>query len=300
MSVLRFQIRQPNGQVDQLFIESERVLIGSGAHCEIRLPIDQSAVEHALVQVTPAGVYVQALSFQPPPTLNGVPITQGPLPPDGVLAVGQFQMTVAVAEGVQGGGGAVVKKKKAAASPLTFVALLMIGGAGYYFLNDVEPQDDTTPPTDAPELFAAPIVQCTQRGQEQALALAHERNSVADAKRERRPFHPQDGVNAVPLYELAAACYRVAGDNASATDTAGAAAMLRKEMADDYRTHRVRLDHFLNTPDPEPPAPPLNLLAARREVHTLLEFTEGKQGEYVTWLQNLDRKLKLKLGRAPS
>ena len=36
MRVLRFQIRQPSGQIDQLFIDSERVLIGSGGHCEIR------------------------------------------------------------------------------------------------------------------------------------------------------------------------------------------------------------------------------------------------------------------------
>ena len=38
-------------------------------------------------------------------------------------------------------------------------------------------------------------------------------------------------------------------------------------------------------------------MAARREVRILMQFTEGKQGDYVTWLSNLDRKLKLKLGR---
>ena len=35
---------------------------------------------------------------------------------------------------------------------------------------------------------------------------------VADAKRERRPFLPKDGVEAVPIYEQASACFRVGGD----------------------------------------------------------------------------------------
>ena len=34
-----------------------------------------------------------------------------------------------------------------------------------------------------------------------------DRAALADAKRERRPFHVQDGVKAVPLYEAAAACF---------------------------------------------------------------------------------------------
>ena len=37
MRVLRFQIRLPHGAIEQVNIESERVLIGSGGHCEIRL-----------------------------------------------------------------------------------------------------------------------------------------------------------------------------------------------------------------------------------------------------------------------
>ncbi len=290
MSVLRFQIRQPTGQIDQLFIESERVLIGSGAHCEIRLPLDQAAVEHVLIQLGPAGIFVQALSFQPPPTVNNVPFTQGPLPPDAVLGVGQFQITVALAEGVQGQG-AVVQKKKSGTSPMTLVALVVMAGGVYFLMFGDAGEAAQTVPREAPELWMGSIDQCPQRAPEQALALARERNAVADSKRERRPFHVGDGIAAVPLYELAAACYRVAGDPnalAASTEASGAAAGLRKEMNDDYRTHRVRLEHSLTIDD---------LQTARKEVRILLQFTEGKQGEYVTWLSNLDRKLKLKLGR---
>ena len=93
MRVLRFQIRHPTGQVDQINVESERVVIGSGAHCEIRLPIDQSRVEHVLIELGPAGVFARALSFEPAPTINNIPFTQAPLPPESVLGVNQMQIT---------------------------------------------------------------------------------------------------------------------------------------------------------------------------------------------------------------
>ena len=97
----------------------------------------------------------------------------------------------------------------------------------------------------------------------------------------------QDGVQAVPVYETASACFRAGGDAASARLAEDAAQFLRREMADDFRTRRVRLEHALNTQD---------YVSAQKEVRTLLNFVEGKQGEWVTWLQNLDRQLKLKVG----
>ena len=288
MRVLRFQIRQATGQIDQVLVESERVLIGSGAHCEIRLPLDQAAVEHALVQVAPAGVFVQALAFQPPPTVNGVPFQQGPLPPDAILGIGPVQLLVGVVDNTQGGG-VVVRKKQAKASPLTLVALIviMVGAYLFFFTDDGNTVAKATP-REVPELWDAPVDACPHASPERALAFARERNGVADAKRERRPFHVQDGIAAVPLYELAAACYKAGGDQASATEVAGAAAALRKEISDDYRTHRVRLEHALSIDD---------LPNARREVKILIQFTEGQPGEYVTWLTSLERSLRLKLGR---
>ncbi len=290
MSVLRFQIRQPSGQIDQLFIESERVLIGSGAHCEIRLPLDQAAVEHALVQLAPAGVFVQALSFQPPPTVNGIPFTQGPLPSDAVLGIGQFQINVTRAEGAAAAAAVGKKddKKKQRVGPLAVITLAIAGGAAYYlfFTNDNAGGDGSA--YRAPELWGPPVTQCTQPSRDRAAALAIERFGVGNSLRERRPFHVQDGINAVPIYELAAACFRVAGDEPSANEALAAANTLRKDLNDDYRTHRVRLEHSLKIED---------LQTARKEVHTLLQFTEGKQGDYVTWLSIMDRDLKLKLGK---
>jgi hypothetical protein len=288
VSFLKFQIRHPNGQVEHLNVDGERVMIGSGAHCEIRLPIDQAALESVLVQQTSAGVYAKALSFDPPPTLNNTPFSQAPVQAESVLGIGQMQIYVSISD--EAGGAAVVAKSKSKTSPLTVVlaAMCALGGA-YYLLAGDEQTENAAQPQQIPELWDPTPPVCPQSAPEQALARAHEVQQVADARRERRPFHVQDGVAAVPLYQLASACYVRGGDQPRATETANAADALKAEMQQDFRTHRVRLDHLLTIKDWVP---------ARREARVLLSYMEGKQGEYVTWLSNLDRQLKLKVGRA--
>ena len=289
MRVLKFQTRLPTGQVEQLSIESERVLIGSGAHCEIRLPLAEARVEHVLIELGPAGVFARALSFEPPPTINNVPFTQAPLPPGAMLGVSGTQIYIEVVEG-QLAGGQLQQKKKS--SPILLIALLLIvPAAGYLFFGDEEGFGGGDEPAmpQPPELWTAPVAQCPQADRGAALGFARERMAIADAKRERRPFHVQDGVSAVPTYETAAACFRAGGDVASGNLADESAKYLRREMTDDFRMRRVRLDHALATED---------YVSAQKEVRVLLQFVEGKSGDYVTWLSNLERKLKLKVGEA--
>jgi hypothetical protein len=289
MTVMRFQIRYPNGQIEQLQVEAERVLVGSGAHCEIRLPIDQAAMESVRVQRGAAGVYAEALSFDPPPTINNTPFSQSPLQAESVLGVGQVQIYVSLSDDGKGGKTVGAKKEQKSNPVLLLVCMVIALGGAYFVLFDQGEQGPVAQPKEVPDLWDAPITACARTGSaEQAIAIARDKESVADARRERRPFHAQDGVAAVPLYETAAACFRQGGDAASATESANEAATLRKELYDDFRTHRVRLEHALAIQD---------LATAKKEVRTLLAFLEGRQGDYVTWLSNLDRKLKLKVGR---
>lgn len=285
---LRFQVRLSTGQVEQLTVEAERCLIGSGAHCEIRLPVDQARVEHVLIELGPAGIFARALSFEPPPTINNIPITQAPLPPGAVLGVGGCQVFVEPLE-LMGSAAGPDKKK---ASPVSILGLLiLLPAAGYMLLADEpDPNAKRPPPKHVPELWEAPISTCSYAGG-QAVAFARERMAVADAKRERRPFHVQDGVQAVPIYETAAACFRTGGDPGSGQLAEDASKFLRREMTDDFRTRRVRLEHALNVDDN---------VSALKEVRVLLQFTEGKSGEYVQWLSNLDRKLKARVGTKKS
>ena len=283
MRVLRFQVRDAQGRVDSLNVEGDRAMLGSGAHCEIRLPVDEARVEHVLIELGPAGIFARALSFEPSPTINNVPFQQAPLPPGAVLGVGNVQILVDTTEGGAAGTSTSGKKR---GSPLAVVALLIMGpAAAYLILADDDPNAlPKLPPRTAPELWEAPVTTCNFNGG-QALAFARERMAVADAKRERRPFHVQDGVQAVPIYESAGACFRTGGDPGSAGLADDSAKFLRREMNDDFRTRRVRLEHALNVDD---------TVTAQKEVRVLLQFTENKSGDYVTWLSNLDRRLKLK------
>src|ERR1051326_3984356 len=133
MHVLKFQTRLHTGQVEQLTIEADRVLIGSGAHCEIRLPLDQGRIEHILLEAHPQGLFVRALSFEPPPTINNVPFTQAPLPPGAVLGVTGTQIFVEVAEGGAAGKG---DEKKKGSSKVGLLALMVMLPAAYMFLFD--------------------------------------------------------------------------------------------------------------------------------------------------------------------
>ena len=287
MRTLKFQIRQHTGHVDQLSMEAERVLIGSGAHCEIRLPVDQARVEHVLIELGPAGIFARALSFEPPPTINNIPFQQAPLPPGAMLGVGGCQIYVELTDGVGTAGG---PKKKP--SPIMYLAVAIIVPLGLYTIlgDDGAEGGPKASPKQAPELWQAPVSSCPYSGG-QALAFAREKMAVADAKRERRPFHVQDGVQAVPTYEAAAVCFRAGGDAPSGNLAEESAKFLRRDITDDFRTRRVRLDHALTIED---------YVSAQKEVRVLLQFTEGKSGDYVTWLSNLERKLKLKAGTKKS
>jgi hypothetical protein len=281
--VLRFQIRHPSGQVDQINVEGERVVIGSGAHCEIRLPIDQARVEHVLIELAPAGVFARALSFEPAPTINNIPFTQAPLPPESVLGVNQMQIYVMVADGAAGGLSVQQQKKKT--SPITLIAVVLMLPAGLYVLFSDDDKGPTAKmPKEPPDLWGAPVAACPQAGAA-ALTLGREKMIIADAKRERRPFHVQDGVQAVPLYELSGACFRAGGDQATAQYADDTARFLRQEINNDYRTQRVRLEHDISVEDWQ---------GAQKCVRLLQQYTEGKTGDYVTWLAQVDRKLKVK------
>jgi hypothetical protein len=286
MRGLKIQTRHTTGQVEQLAVEAERVLIGSGAHCEIRLPLDQARVEHVLIELGPAGVFARALSFEPPPTINNVPFTQAPVPPGAVLGVTQTQIYVEAVEDA----GAGLQQQKKKSSPVMLLALLLIIPAAAYlfFFDDTPGAAEAKARPQPPELWGPPVAVCPYQGT-QALGFAREKMAIADAKRERRPFHVQDGVSAVPVYETAATCFRAGGDGGSAGLADESAKYLRREITDDFRARRVRLDHALQIED---------YVSAQKEVRVLLQFVEGKTGDYVTWLSNLDRRIKLKIGSA--
>lgn len=282
---LVFQIRLNTGQMETLSVDADRVLIGSGAHCDIRLAIDQARIEHIRVDVVPQGVFATAMSFEPPPTINGVTFTQAPLPPNAIIGVGQTQIQVQLAPG---GGAANLKNPKKTKKPLLWFGLLMIG-AGAATNLFLEPEGaNKLGKIEPPPLWPdQPQSVCPRPAGPVARNFAYDTLTMAESKRERRAFYPQDGVQSVLDFEVSAACFRAAGEPASAAYCDEAARGLRQEMTQDFRKFRERLRYHYTHEE---------WVSARYDVRNLLAFTDNVPGEYKDFLKNTARDISMRGG----
>jgi hypothetical protein len=286
MSGAEFRIRYADGRDERLVIDSERVRIGSGAHCEVRLPPEHAAVEHVLVSLRGGGVQVQALALHPPPTINGSPFTEAQLLPDSILGIGKVEVQIAAVE-IAENEGAIKKSGGQRASPLSY-ALILIAMPILVFimLRDGGSGKGNAIPANGPPLWSGTAPECGRSDKNEAAAFAQDQRAVAESKRARSPFFLQDGIIAVPTFELAAACFRVAGDEAAAEQMTASSSALRAELEETYRVHQARLEHVLKVGDDR---------TALREVKILLAMLEGQTGDYVVALSNTSRRLALKL-----
>lgn len=285
MAGLQFRIQYPDGRLEQLAVDSDSVLIGSGSHCEIRLPPEQAAVEHVLITFMGGSVYAQARYMNPPPTINGAPFTQAPILQESILAVGQVQMAISVIEIADNQ--RVVQKKQQKTSPLTLVMacivvpvsiIMLMAGEGKYGIGQVP---------ESPQLWPDPTTSCPQQARDLAFALAVEKKVHGEGKRERCPFFVQDCVQAVPDFELSAACFKAANEEELHKEMAQTATTMRERVNEAYRGHQMRLEHTITVGD---------LATAQKQIKILLKMLEGQQGPYIGWLSNHDRRIALRLG----
>ncbi len=283
MDVLHFRILHFDGRVEELTAESPNVLVGTGSHCEIRLPIGQGSVEHVLVQATPAGLRARARAFDPPPTIDGVEFTQAPVPPDGEIVIGKTRIRVSTLSDVEAdlptAGG------KGPRNPRLY-AYVVFGVAACLLMVVAKRRGKASlaEPAKVPGLWGAPAGACPQSTPDEALATARARVDLARSKRERSPFHPEDGVAAVPLYQVAAACFRAAGDADDADDASAEAGAIERALGEDFREHRVRLQRAMAQKE---------WPRAEHEAQVLSTFLANAPGEYADWLAALRRKLLL-------
>jgi hypothetical protein len=283
METIRFCVTHADGRTEELLTESAQVLVGSGAHCEIRLPILEARVEHVLIQSTPAGLRASARAFDPLPRLDGVEFTQAPIRGPSVLVIGKTR--IEVSPQTTAAVDRAVPRAKSSRNP-RLLAYLVLGVAGVVLMLGARGRggDRAAEPIAPPALWGPTADRCPQSAPDQALAAATARLSLAIAKQERSPFHPEDGVAAVPLYEGAQACFRAAGRDGDAAEAAGNAEHLRRRMTEEFRVHRIRLKRAIALQE---------WPIAVRESGVLLTFLPSEGGDYATWLSNLRRKLQL-------
>jgi hypothetical protein len=278
MPTLKFDITLPDGSKESLQTDAERVLIGRGAYCDIRLPDGMCALEHVAIELTASELRLVARAFTPAPTLDGRTFEEASVTGDALLEIGAVAIRVSRVEAL----GAKPATKKDGGSVVVravgVVALLLLAG----MLSFRASRTTEAVPTVVPELWSDASATCPMSATGQARAFAVEKRIVADGKRERHPFYASDGVEAVSLYQTAAACFERAGDTPRAAELKALAQQLRADVNDDFRVRRLRLERSLRTHQDE---------VTVRELIMLRRLTMGKQGPYIDWINRLARKL---------
>jgi hypothetical protein len=285
LSALKLTLRFPDGARQELTVDADVALIGSGSHCEVRLPSDQAAVEQLEVSASAGGLYGQARSLERPVLLNGVPFVEGRLLPDAILRIGQVELTVELVQSSLAAG--TQQQRERSGSPLIYISAIVGFPLGFYLLLGMQRGEPPLPKeVQPPPLFAQVGAQgCAHGDRDAAAAFGSEELSRAEAARERAPFSGRDGIAAVGSFERAAACFGAAQRAEHAERALQAAARLKKSIQNDFHIHRVRLERALATKRYE---------EARTEVRLLLSYVGSAGGEYTGWLSSLDRQIELK------
>lgn len=274
-----------NGKQELHEVQADRALVGSGAHCDVRLPPDQAAVEQLVIEARDEEIFVKVSSFEPPCRLNGAPFLEARLTPDSVIELGPLALRVRLGALEQQNKPA---KKVASQSHPAVQALGLIGvAAGLYYVLDTPPEEESallraaTPPA----LFAGAGHDCPHAEPGAARSQAEQDHVDAENKRERSPFYARDGLAAVPLYERAAACYERAGLPGLAREARTAAGSLRQRMADELHVRHVRIERFIAQEKFGP---------LRRELRLAAEFVQDKSHPYAHWLAAVARETEVR------
>jgi hypothetical protein len=280
---LRIELHR-RGAVQVLDVQADRALVGSGAHCDLRLMPDEAAVEQLTIEARDDEVYAKVRALEPPCRLNGAPFLEGRLTPDSMLELAGVALRVTLAELKE------AKRPTSRSASSTHPAVQGIGllgvAVGLYWVTQKPSAAESVLAqyVEPPALFAEREAHCPQNDVDAARSLAEQETADADSKAERAPFYPSDGLVAVTFYERAAACHSRAGDAISAADASAKAQTLKRTLADELHVHHVRLERLLTQGKYE---------ESSRELRLVSEFVADKRHPYAHWLAAVKRELEL-------
>jgi hypothetical protein len=278
MAKLELELHREGRRPEIICVDSERVLIGSEAYCDVRLPIDEAAPEHLLLEVAGRTLRVIALSASRPLWIDGKPAARGTIASGSTLGLGKLAIRVWLERGASEAGSS--RSSLGRSVLLATCGLMLLGLAAVVLLGDA-----TKPAAkaSAPLLWKGNPPACPATRPREALEVALEKQTLADANAQRQPFIAREGVEAVRLYRVAADCARVAGASEERAELTASADSLQSAIDLDYRVRRLRLDYSLKIGDRR---------TAARETAMLRELLRGKEDAYTRWLTALDTKLR--------
>lgn len=290
MHACTFEIRYETGKAERIDVEGDRVLVGSGAHCDLRLAPEIAAWEHVVITSERGKdgdrVVARLLARTDAPAaarVDGAPFRTASLADGSRLTIGE----VVLVYRARVGPGAEAKRKRPGFAMLS--GLLFVPAA-LFVAAHARSQDGYGPPANVPSPLGDVKRDCAADTREQALALAKEKRSSADAKRLRWKFHTRDGVEAVALYESVAACLTAGGEPEGAQAATALAQAMRAGVVQEFQVYRVRLERALARDDAK---------VALAQIKFLREmlFTRDVDDDYVRWLTIMQRKLEAKVSR---
>jgi len=278
MDQLTFDILHADGRHETTTAQAPRIVIGSGAHCDVRLAPDQAAFEHVAIDDHPEGPVMRSLAASPAVVLGGAPLTSHSLGASTTFSIGATLVEIKRAAF-----GAEAQSKPLGAAMIAKLVVVALLAVGILAASQRNKEQAAAAPPKMPELFAKAVTECPRTDPAEARVLADDNRALADGARERSPFDPREARSAVRSYELAAVCYRRANAAAAAEESATSAKRMREETTLDFRARRVRLERVLLVRDYE---------VAAQDVAVLRALTDGEQGEYTRWLASVTQDIK--------
>lgn len=278
-----FEIRYETGKTERVEVEGDRILLGSGAHCDLRLAPEVAAWEHVVLTAEGDGMVARLIARGASATIDGEAFREVRLVDGSRIRIGEAQMIYRLSTASRNG------KRKRAPSFALLLAVLFVP-ALLFVAAHARSNDSFGPPDKVPAPLGEVATQCPAETREQALALAREKDASAQAKRQRWKFHTKDGVEAVVLFEVAAACHAAGGDAEGAASSGLLARAMRAGVLQEFQVYRVRLERALERNDARV------ALAQIKYLRDML-FTRDIDDEYVRWLTIMQRKLEARVSR---
>ncbi len=287
---IRVLISRDQQVVSDVEVHGTTLLIGSGGHCDVRLGPDLLAIEQVRLTIEEGQVWAETLARTPAVTLLGRPFLSGFVTPTDALSIGPLFVQMASSQGPVLVSKSGHKRFIALAGLLAVLATLAVSaalartqaGGGFW---RAPPQ---SPFAESAEKGPPP---CPERAAASATVAAGDLWREAIDHRERSPFSPQNGLEAVRLFDTAASCFAAGGDKDSSDEARTQGSMLRAQLEKSFHVHRVRLEHSITQQD---------YRLAKGEVSILKSFLAGREHPYAVWLDNLERWLEVTQGTRQS
>jgi hypothetical protein len=280
---IRLIVTEAGQTIADAIVDEPTALLGSAAHCDVRLGPDKVAPEQLAFEARNGAVYAQLRGVRPPVLLNRSPFHSGRLREDSVLSIGTLEVRATLEHRYHSG----KKSNEAKIQPIHVALIALTAVALVVAVLKLNKKSQVVSAPVAPVLFSAQAPSCPEQAGDSALSAAYELLVQANGKRERAPFVPEDGLDAVPLYRTAASCYEAGGDVRSAAEARGIADTLQAFVERDYHLHQVRVYRASVAADFEMLASETSILAA---------YVKDSPGEYASWLDQLSRDLEAERG----